>query len=133
MMAIINPKLTSKICSFLMVFCGIEISVIIEQKKQILYLKPLTEYQTIMQYKNTKSDSGLSPESPLVEKRRLERPTPTSRTWCATNCATSRCFSINLQICKFENDHAGSNNFQIFKFLIFNFFLKSRCKGTVFF
>ena len=25
-----------------------------------------------------------------VEKRRLERPTPTSRTWCATNCATSR-------------------------------------------
>ncbi len=26
----------------------------------------------------------------LVEKRRLERPTPTSRTWCATNCATSR-------------------------------------------
>ena len=27
---------------------------------------------------------------PSVEKRRLERPTPTSRTWCATNCATSR-------------------------------------------
>ena len=26
----------------------------------------------------------------FVEKRRLERPTPTSRTWCATNCATSR-------------------------------------------
>ena len=29
---------------------------------------------------NTKSDSGLSPESLQVEKRRLERPTPTSRT-----------------------------------------------------
>ena len=41
-----------------------------------------------------------------VEKRRLERPTPTSRTWCATNCATSRCFSVHL---------------------------KSGCKGTAFF
>ena len=26
----------------------------------------------------------------FVEERRLERPTPTSRTWCATNCATPR-------------------------------------------
>ena len=37
-----------------------------------------------------KSDFDLSSKSPFVEKRRLERPTPTSRTWCATNCATSR-------------------------------------------
>ena len=26
----------------------------------------------------------------FVGKRRLERPTPTSRTWCAANCATFR-------------------------------------------
>ena len=29
-------------------------------------------------------------DHPFVEERRLERPTPTSRTWCATNCATPR-------------------------------------------
>ena len=40
--------------------------------------------------RKTKSDSWLTQKSPYVEKRRLERPTPTSRTWCATNCATSR-------------------------------------------
>ena len=40
--------------------------------------------------KKERSDNEISPLSPLVEKRRLERPTPTSRTWCATNCATSR-------------------------------------------
>ena len=37
-----------------------------------------------------KDDNEIAPLSSLVEKRRLERPTPTSRTWCATNCATSR-------------------------------------------
>ena len=40
--------------------------------------------------KKERSDNEISPLSHLVEKRRLERPTPTSRTWCATNCATSR-------------------------------------------
>ena len=40
----------------------------------------------------TKSDLDFLSKSPCVEKRRLERPTPTSRTWCATNCATSRIF-----------------------------------------
>ena len=43
--------------------------------------------------KKERSDNEIAPLSHLVEKRRLERPTPTSRTWCATNCATSRCFS----------------------------------------
>ena len=38
----------------------------------------------------TKSDCDFTHQSLDVEKRRLERPTPTSRTWCATNCATSR-------------------------------------------
>ena len=41
----------------------------------------------------TKSDLDFLSKSPCVEKRRLERPTPTSRTWCATSCATSRLLS----------------------------------------
>ncbi len=41
--------------------------------------------------KKERSDNEISPLSHLVEERRLERPTPTSRTWCATNCATPRC------------------------------------------
>ncbi len=36
----------------------------------------------------------------IVEKRRLERPTPTSRTWCATNCATSRMNKVRCFISK---------------------------------
>ncbi len=55
---------------------------------------------------HTKSDCDFHHQSLVVEKRRLERPTPTSRTWCATNCATSRCLSVHL---------------------------KSGCKGTAFF
>ena len=40
--------------------------------------------------KKERSDNEIAPLSHLVEERRLERPTPTSRTWCATNCATPR-------------------------------------------
>lgn len=40
--------------------------------------------------KKERSDNEIYPLSHLVEERRLERPTPTSRTWCATNCATPR-------------------------------------------
>ena len=41
---------------------------------------------------NFAKQKGQPNSCPFVEKRRLERPTPTSRTWCATNCATSRNF-----------------------------------------
>ena len=44
----------------------------------------------ICRERQTKSDCDFTLQSLDVEKRRLERPTPTSRTWCATNCATSR-------------------------------------------
>ena len=52
-----------------------------------------------------------------VEKRRLERPTPTSRTWCATNCATSRfCFAKS-------SESLGISPFP----------MKSGCKDSIFF
>ena len=53
----------------------------------ILVIRNISDY---CKARKTKSDSWLNQKSPFVEKRRLERPTPTSRTWCATNCATSR-------------------------------------------
>ena len=46
----------------------------------------MVAFSSLSSYNNKSTPKGAF----AVEERRLERPTPTSRTWCATNCATPR-------------------------------------------
>ena len=63
---------------------------IIEQKMRTKCSRLCAYFQALTAIKKKKTTNDFHRLSPFVGMRRLERPTPTSRTQCATNCATFR-------------------------------------------